>query len=115
MTGFNSSKDITYNLSTSDLNEIVKMFLALNSCPSLLEKLYWKAIYGPKSRISMLASNIVKNVKDDLKENAMRIFAKMSSVLSFQYVSYHEDGNKNKNDKSKIKLSRKIVEVKGEN
>ena len=58
MTGFNSSKDITYNLSTSDLNEIVKMFLALNSCPSLLEKLYWKAIYGPKSRISIVVSKI---------------------------------------------------------
>ena len=32
------------------------MFFALNSCTSFVEKLYMKVIYGPDSKISMLAS-----------------------------------------------------------
>ena len=50
------SEDSKFNITTNDLNEAAKMFFTLNFCPSLYEKLYWKAIYinGPNSRITML-------------------------------------------------------------
>ena len=108
------SEVLKYNLSTSDLNEAVKMFFTLNSCPSDLEKLYWKAIYinGPNSRITMLASNIVKKSKQDFKNKSFKIFGKISSVLRFQHISYHEESSKTAGQK--IKLAKSIMDVKGE-
>ena len=99
-------QDLHHNISTSDLYEAAKMFLTLNSCPLVHENLYWQAMYGngPNSRIIMLASNIVKKAKKEFKEKALKLFAKVSSVLGFQHISYHEGRNS---------LTKNIMEVKG--
>ena len=65
--GVKSSEDETRNLSKSVINIGVEMFFALNSCPSFYVRLYWKAIYGPETRIALLASNIIKKVNNDFK------------------------------------------------
>ena len=83
------------------------MFFALNSCPSYIEKSYWKAMYGPDSRIAMLASNILKKAKGDFKVKALKIFEKVISILGFQYISYHHGENKS------VELNRNIFDVKG--
>ena len=80
LVGNEGSEDVKYNISKSEFNEAAKMYFTLNSCPHL-EKLYWKAIYGPDSRISMLASNILKMVEGDFKAKALKIFAKITSML----------------------------------
>ncbi len=84
--GRNSSKD--------DINFGAELFIALNSCPTFYVKLYWKAIYGNESRIARFASNIIRNAKDGFKVRAQRIFAKISSVIGFQHISYHHEGNR---------------------
>ena len=114
MVGNKSSEVVKTNLSTSDLNEAAKMFFTLNSCPSDLEILYKKAIYlnGPNSRISMLASNIVKKEKYAVKEKTLQIFAKIASVLGFQHISYRQEGFKA--GEQNIKLTKNILNVKGE-
>ena len=68
------------------------MFLALNSCPSFYVKLYWKAIYGNESRMAQFATNIIQKANNDFKARAQKIFAKISSVLGFQYIFHHYDG-----------------------
>ena len=50
-------------LSKNEVNAGAEMFVALNSCPSFYVKLYWKAIYGPKSRIAMLGKPSLKKIK----------------------------------------------------
>ena len=102
---------LTDNLSTSDLYEASKMFSALNLCPSFLLKVYWDAIYGPSSRIAMFASNILKKAKGGDKEKAIKIFAKISSMLGFQHISYHQ-GNKS-SGRNYISLKKNLFKVKG--
>ena len=84
--GFFPSKD--------EINFGAEMFMALNSCPTFYVKLYWKVIYGNESRIARFASNIIRNAKDGFKVRAQRIFAKISSVIGFQHISYHHEGNR---------------------
>ena len=90
MVGNEGSEDIKHNFSKSDLDEAAKFFFALNACPSFYEKLYSKVIYGHDSRMSMLASNILKNAKGNFKGKALKIFEKIISVLGFQYISNHQ-------------------------
>ena len=104
-------EDMKYNISKSELNKAAIMFFALNSCPSFLEKLYWKAIYGPDSSISMKASNILKKAEGDFKVKALKIFEKIISVLGFQYISYHHE--ENESVEKNIKLTRNILDLKG--
>ena len=86
--GVKPGEEVDRNLSKTDINVGVEMFMFLNSCPSFHEKLYWKAMYGPKSRIVMLASNIIKKANDDFKIKANLIFARISQVLGFQHITY---------------------------
>ena len=81
------------------------MFSALNFCPSFLLRVYWDAIYGPSSKIAMFASNILKKAKGGDKEKAIKIFAKISSMLGFQHISYSNDENEG--------FNKNIVDVKG--
>ena len=113
MVGVKSSYKINKNLSKSDLQVGAEMFLAVNACPSFYEKLYWKTFYGSKSRIAMLASNIVKKAKHDFRSKAMKIFSKISSVLGFQHIILNHEG-KNSLD-TNIVLSKNIVDIKGFN
>ena len=96
MVSFESSGEmISRNLSKNDINFGAEMFMALNSCPSFFVKLYWKVIYyGNESRIAQLSTNIIRKAKDDFKIRAQRIFAKISSVIGFQHISYHHEGNR---------------------
>lgn len=91
------------------------MFIALNSCPSFHEKLYWKVIYGSvsrKSRMAKLASNVIRNSKDDFKVKAIKIFANISSALGFQHISYHREENKSIG--LNLDLRKNTLDVKGE-
>ena len=88
-----------------------EMFMALNSCPSFYVKLYWKAIYGNESRIAKMVSNIIRKAKDDFKVKALKIFARISSVIGFQHISYHHHGSRS--NAFNIKLS-KYMDVKGD-
>ena len=110
----NSKDEKPSDLSKSEINKAAQLYFALNSCPSFFEKLYWKAIYinGPNSRISMLASRIPTKLKGDLKEKALKMFTKMSSMLGFKHISYHHDGNKSIGQN--VVLTKNILKVKGE-
>ena len=93
------------NVSKSDLQVEGEMFVTIISCPSVYERLYWKVIYGPKSRMALLASNIIKKAHYDFKSKSIQLFAKISSVLGFQHlsnISYNRVVKKN------------IVNIKGE-
>ena len=110
MIGDQNSEEINRNFSQRDINETTEMFLALISCPlSFFEEIYLKAIYGPDSRMVMLASNIIKKTKGNYKKDAIQIFARLSAALGF---SYHL--NENENDGKNIELSQNILDVKGE-
>ena len=106
------SEKMNKNFSKSDITESAKLFLALNSCPSLFVKLYWKAIYGPKETMAMLTSNIIKKAKDDFKKVALNIFAKVSSVLGFQRLSFQRKGNKSV--ERNMELTKNLLSIKGE-
>ena len=81
-------------LSESEITTAGEMFIYLNACPSsFYVKLYWKAIYGPKSRLAMLASNIIKKSNDDFKNKAIKVFAKIAQVIGFQNVKHPKTGN----------------------
>ena len=99
------------NLSKKDINLGAEFFIALNSCPSMYEKLYWKAIYGNKSRIAKFASNIIRKAKDGFKVRAQKIFAKISSVIGFQHISYRHEGNRS--TAMNIELSKNMLDIKG--
>ena len=106
MVGDTSLDEISTNISRSDINIGAEMFMALNSCPSFYVKLYWKAIYGSETRIAKFASNIIRKAKNGFKEKAQKIFAKISSALGFQHISYHHEGNK-------IDLRKNMLGIKG--
>ena len=110
MTGFSNSKE-NGNFSKSDLNDCAEMFIALNSCPSFLERLYWKAFYESKNTatIALLASNIIKHSKPNLKMKAKRVFAKIMPVLGFK----HQQEN-NQSFKKNVELMKNIADLKGE-
>ena len=97
--------------SKEDINFGGEMFMALNSCPTFYVKLYWKAIYGKESRIAKFASNIMRKAKDGFKIRAQKIFAKISSVIGFQHISYQHEGNRS--NAMKIDWS-KNMDVKGD-
>ena len=102
---------MNYKYSKSEINEAAKLFFDLNSCPSFFEKLYWKAIYGPDSRILLLASNILKTVGGNFKVKALKIFAKMTSVLGLQHISYKN--LEEETDERNTTFTKNIVDVKG--
>ena len=103
-----SSEQFNRNFSKSNIDTAAKMFVYLNSCPSFFVKLYWKAIFGPKSRIVMLASNIIKKTNAGFIPKAVQIFAKMTRLLGFEYISYYKgNGHFGEN----IKNERKTLNV----
>ena len=105
------SDEKKFNHSKIEINEAAKLFFDLNSCPSFYEKLYWKAIYGPNSRILLLASNILKRVEGNFKVKALKIFAKMTSVLGFQHISYKN--LEEETDERNTTFTKNIKDVKG--
>ena len=104
----NISDQVNVNMSKEILQAGADMFLTLNSCPSYFLKLYSKVIYGPKSIIPILASNIIKKSKNNSKMKAKKMFSKISSVLQFQHLIFQHD----KNDENLV-LRKDILHVKG--
>ena len=92
MVGDKSSHEINKNLLRSDLNSAAEMFIALNSCPTFYVKLYWKLIYGNESKMTKFASNIIRKSEDGFKARAQKIFAKISSMLGFKYITFNHHG-----------------------
>ena len=72
-----------------------EMFFALIECPSAYERLYKKTIYGPQSRLIMLASNIIKKSPNNFKLKAKKIFSKISSMI---FQKYHNGSVKSKDN-----------------
>ena len=107
----NSSDQINSNLAEKDINLAAEMFFGLNSCPSIYEKLYWKAIYGTNSTVetAMLASNIIKKSTNDIKRSSMKIFAKISKALGFQHLLFHNNNSGQKNNL----MMMKSLDIKG--
>ena len=104
----NISDKINKKISKSSLNNGAEMFQSLYSCPSFFVRLYMKAFYGNKTSttLAMLASKIIKKANnDDFKEKAIKIFAKIASVLGFQYISHYNNDTQS--------FERNIVNVKG--
>ena len=62
--------------------------------------------------MAMLTSNIIKKGKGDFKKVALNIFAKVSSVLGFQRLSFQNKGNKSV--ESNMELTKNILSIKGE-
>ena len=60
----------------------------------------------------MLTSNIIKKAKGDFKKVALNIFAKVSSVLGFQRLSFQHKGNQSV--ESNMELTKNILSIKGE-
>ena len=100
-------EELNRNLSSNDIKAGAEMFIFLNSCPSFYVKLYWKALYGPQSRMAMLTSNIIKKANDDFKIKSKQIFARISHVLGFQHISY----NGNESVGQNIALDEKNLEM----
>ena len=114
MTGVSNSKEIKGNFSKSDLKECGAMFIALNSCPSFLERLYWRAFYESKNTatIALFASNIIKHSQPNLKMKAQRVFAKIAPVLGFKHIWYKHDNNQS--FEKNVELMKNITDIKGE-
>ena len=108
----NSSQETNRNLSKSEIKLGAEMFITLNSCPSFFVRLYWKAIYGPQSRIARLASNIIVKGELDFKIKAVKIFAKISSTLGFKHISFDRKEKKSSNEE--IILTKNVVAIEGE-
>ena len=115
MIGVNSSDQINSNLSEKDINLAAEMFFGLNACPSINEKLYWKAIYGTNSNVetAILASNIIKMSTNDFKKGSLKIFAKISKVLGFQHILFHDKELNNSGSKNTLMMI-KHLDTKGE-
>ena len=77
-----------------------EMFSAFIAHPSYFEKLYSKTIYGPKSRLLMLALNIIKKSPNNFKLKAKKIFSKITSMFLQKYLNRKdipiEKGKRNK-------------------
>ena len=79
------SDEVNEEFSKTTKKSVNEMFIALTEPPSYFERLYSKTIYGPKSRLIMLASNIVNKSPNYYKMKAKKIFSKITSVISKKY------------------------------
>ena len=105
---------VDVNLSKEKINKGADLFFALNFCPSEIVRLYWRVMYGNKQRIAIMASNIIKKVNENLRIKALKIFAKVTSVLGFQYITNYPAGNQSFST-MKTELGKNILGVKGKN
>ena len=70
----------------------LEMFSALSEISSYFERLYSRTIYGPQSRLIMLASNIVKKSPENFKLKAKQIYSNIASII---FWKYHDEKFKN--------------------
>ena len=80
---------VNMNLSKKKIDFGAKMFFALNSCPSKIVRLYSRVMYGNKSRIVLMASNIIKQAlrnSCELLRTACKLMELHVSSLNFMKV-----------------------------
>ena len=80
----NISDDVNEDYSKSSMKSSYKMFLTLIE-PPYFERLYSETIYGPQSRLIMLASKIVNKSPNYFQLKAKKIFSKMTSLIFKKY------------------------------
>ena len=91
----NISDEVNIKVSKTSTKSLYEMFLTLYEPPSYYERLYSKTIYGPQSRLILLALNIVKKSPNEFKLKAKQIFSKITSIIS---KKYHTKSFKNRTD-----------------
>ena len=89
------SDEVNEELSKSKTKLFGEMFLTLTEPPSFFERLYNKTIYGPQSRLIMLASNIVNKSPENFKLKAKKIYSKIASII---FKKYHNESFENRTD-----------------
>ena len=90
----NISDEVIEEFPKSTTKSPFEMFLTLIE-PPYFERLYSKAIYGPQSRVMLLALNIVNTSPQNFQLKAKRIFSKMASVI---FTKYHNESITNRKD-----------------
>ena len=89
----NISEKVNEDFSKTTAKSLDTMFLALTEpMPSYFEILYNKTIYGPQSRLIMLASNIVNKSPENFKLQAKKIYSKIASIV---FKKYHNESLEN--------------------
>ena len=96
---FLGNKNISYEVNENFLknaeNSLDQMYFAVIECPAEFVRLYKRAIYGPQSRMIMLALNIVKKSRNNFKLKAKNIFEKINSTI---FETYYNQSVKNRED-----------------
>ena len=84
----NISDEANEEFSNTSKKSLYEMFMVLNKFPSYFEILYGKTIYGPQSRLIMLASNILNKSPYNFKMKAKLIYKKITSII---FMKYHRN------------------------
>ena len=99
---FNISERVDEQLSKNKIEIGGKMFVTLNSCPSVLTKLYMKILYGPQSSIVTRALNILKNTGREFRPTAIKILSKIISSLGYEYIYSYKNETSENSDTNEI-------------
>ena len=89
------SDTVNEDLSKSRTKSLVAMFFTLTEPPSYFERLYNITIYGPQSRLILLASQIVSKSPENFKLKAKKIYSKIASII---FKKYHNESFENRTD-----------------
>ena len=106
----NLSEEINKNLTKSTFDTGVKMFVALNSCPSDYVSVYNKIFFGPQSRLALSSYNMITKAKKGFRSTALKIFTKVISVLNFKYIQQQSKGLTSNDN---IELEKDVSKIKG--
>ena len=96
----NVSDKVNGELTTPNTKSLDEIFSALFERSSYFERLYSRTIYGSKSRLILLASNIVKESPENFKLKANNINSKIASII---FKKNHNESFKNREDISTLK------------
>ena len=91
----NISDKVNQELPKSKMKSLDEMFLTLTEPTSFFERLYHKTIYGPQSRLIMLASNIVNKSPENFKLKAKKIYTKIAAIF---FKKYRDETFENRTD-----------------
>ena len=96
----NISDEVNGETTKPTIKPLDEMFFSLWEVSSYYEQLYSRTVYGPQSRLIMLASNIVKESPENFKLKAKKIYSKIASII---FKKYHNESFMNRKDISTLK------------
>ena len=96
----NISDEVNGETTKPTIKSLDEMFFSLFEVSSYYEQLYSRTVYGPQSRLIMLASNIVKESPENFKLKAKKIYSKIASII---FKKYHNESFMNRKDISTLK------------